>query len=74
MVLPGRFKLSEGRRDEESKAGAAAWGKVWSSKAGRLVLSGAVQGMQGLPLKAAVSQESELMATGHSSRGSSILA
>lgn len=69
MVLPGGFKLSEGRRNEESNAGAAVWGKVWSSEVGRSVLKEAVQGMQGLPLKAAPSQGSELMATRHSSKG-----
>lgn len=41
--LAGVFKLTE-RRDEESKNGAAVWGKVWHFCVRRLVLKGAVQG------------------------------
>lgn len=67
--LAGRLKLSERRRDEESKAGAAVWGKVWHFfYMRRLVLKRAVQGrwqgIQGLPLQPAASQGLELMATG----------
>lgn len=67
------LKLSERRRDEESKAGAAVWGKVWHFYVRRLVVKGAVQGrwqgIQGLPLQPAESQGSELMATGQNVGG-----
>lgn len=38
------LKLSERRRDEESKEGAAVWGKFWRFCVRRLVLKGAMQG------------------------------
>lgn len=67
------LKLSQRRRDEESKAGAAVWGKVWHFYMRRLVVKGAVQGrwqgIQGLPLQPAESQGSELMATGQNVGG-----
>lgn len=76
--LAGGLKLSERRRHEESKAGAAVWGKVWHFYVRRLVLKGAVQGrwqgIQGLPLQPAVSQGLELMATGQNVGASSMLA
>lgn len=37
-MLAGGLKLSEVRRNEETKAGAAVWGKIWSSKVRMLVL------------------------------------
>lgn len=43
LRLAGALKLSE-RRDEDSKDGAAVWGKVWHFCVRRLVLKGAVQG------------------------------
>lgn len=42
--LAAALKLCERRRDEESKDGAAVWGKVWHLCVRRLVLKWAVQG------------------------------
>lgn len=77
-MLAGGLMLSKVRRNEETKAGAAVWGKIWSSKVRTLVLKGTVQErwqrIQGLPLKPAASQGSELWPPGRAWGASSILA